>query len=434
MGEVLGGSEVVLGTLSALPEFRGGDLVEMSQLSVQSGLSFPATRDEALIALEDFVPRAEIYARRRNHLVEGHPHVSRLSPALRTRLLLETEVREAVEARFARTTVEKFVQEVWWRLYWKGHLEMRPNQWSDYRESLETIPDCDRERAIRIERGESGVEIMDYFARELIDTGYLHNHARMWFAGFWIHTERLPWELGADFFLRHLLDGDAASNTLSWRWVAGLQTPGKTYLARRSNIEKYVDPVILDRYKGGLERLEGGSPNPNYLTMPARVKATPLPDDLSSWRGEGKNWGWWLHDEDLAVDQGNLFSGVPIGLLAPVPSGLWEGQKLSEARKDFLKKAIGDGARRLSEKVGVECPMPESSDLSITIADWAEGLELRHVVAMRPFAGPLNDRVESIASELGNRGIDLVLLRRAGDREVMSQATSGFFRFWKSME
>ena len=395
---------------------------------------FPATREAALLALDDFVPRAGVYARRRNHLVEGHPHVSRLSPALRTRLILEAEVRDAVEGRFARSTVEKFVQEVWWRLYWKGHLEMRPHQWSDYRESLEAISEGDRERASRIESGESGVEIMDYFARELVDTGYLHNHARMWFAGFWIHTERLPWELGADFFFRHLLDGDAASNTLSWRWVAGLQTPGKTYLARRSNIEKYVDPDILARHSGGLERLEGGSPNPAYASAPPRVKAAPFPDDLSSWQGEGKAWGWWLHDEDLSIDRGDLFSGRPIELLAPVLSGLWERLELSDARKKYLQRALEDGADRLGRKLGVECPMPESKELSLTIADWAEERGLSHVVAMRPFVGPLHDEVESIRTELESRGIDLVLLRRVGDRKIMSHATSGFFRFWESMK
>ncbi len=70
--------------------------------------------------------------------------------------------------------------------------------------------------------------------------GYLHNHARMWFASIWIFTLRLPWVLGADFFMRHLCDGDPASNTLSWRWVAGLHTRGKTYLARASNIATYT--------------------------------------------------------------------------------------------------------------------------------------------------------------------------------------------------
>ena len=63
----------------------------------------------------------------------------------------------------------------------------------------------------------------------------------MWFASIWIFSLGLPWTLGADFFLRHLVDGDPASNTLSWRWVAGLHTRGKTYAARAENIARYTE-------------------------------------------------------------------------------------------------------------------------------------------------------------------------------------------------
>ena len=69
----------------------------------------------------------------------------------------------------------------------------------------------------------------------------------MWFASIWIFTLRLPWALGADFFLRHLIDADAASNTLSWRWGAGLQTVGKTYLARTENIARYTNGRFAPR-------------------------------------------------------------------------------------------------------------------------------------------------------------------------------------------
>ena len=86
----------------------------------------------------------------------------------------------------------------------------------------------------------SGIPAMDAWTSELIETGYLHNHARMWYASIWIHTLKLPWTLGAEFFLRNLLDGDVASNTLSWRWVAGLHTVGKFYLAQKSNICKFT--------------------------------------------------------------------------------------------------------------------------------------------------------------------------------------------------
>ena len=81
--------------------------------------------------------------------------------------------------------------------------------------------------------------------KELKETNYLHNHARMWFASIWIFTLDLPWQLGAEFFMKHLYDGDAASNTLGWRWVAGIQTQGKNYLA--SDCLLYTSPSPRDR-------------------------------------------------------------------------------------------------------------------------------------------------------------------------------------------
>ena len=86
---------------------------------------------------------------------------------------------------------------------------------------------------------ETGIECFDDWVNELINYGYLHNHSRMWFASIWIHTLKLPWELGANFFLKNLIDGDPASNTLSWRWVAGLHTKGKCYVASEDNIKKF---------------------------------------------------------------------------------------------------------------------------------------------------------------------------------------------------
>ena len=80
---------------------------------------------------------------------------------------------------------------------------------------------------------------------KLKKNNYLHNHTRMWFASIWIFTLKLPWQLGAEFFLKNLYDGDSASNTLGWRWVGGLQTAGKHYLAREDNIRKYTN----NRYK-----------------------------------------------------------------------------------------------------------------------------------------------------------------------------------------
>ena len=134
---------------------------------------------------------------------------------------------------------EKFIQEVFWRIYWRGWLEHRPAVWVDFTSfDYGQIPQTPYTQAIN---GKTGIDCFDVWVAELQNTNYLHNHARMWFASIWIFTLGLPWQAGARFFMQHLNDGDAASNTLGWRWVAGVQTSGKHYLARASNIEQFTD-------------------------------------------------------------------------------------------------------------------------------------------------------------------------------------------------
>jgi deoxyribodipyrimidine photo-lyase len=185
--------------------------------------TFPSSRQAALERLEEFVHTgAADYARTRNFVKAGHGNVSRLSAALRHRLIAEDEIVAAVLAAHRFPAVEKFVQEVVWRTYWKGWLEQHPGVWADYVGlAAQPTPEVPQDAA------------MDVFTEELRSTGYLHNHARMWWSAWWCHQHGLPWAAGARFFFDHLLDADPASNTLGWRWVAGLQTPGKTYLARR---------------------------------------------------------------------------------------------------------------------------------------------------------------------------------------------------------
>ena len=180
------------------------------------------TRAAALRRLQDFVPRAgKQYESSRNFDFgpERRGNVSRLSPYLRHRLLLEEEVLEAVLQHHAPSSADKFIQEVFWRAYFKGWLEQRPSVWSDYRRSLaKRLSELNDDEAAlgRYEaatRGETGIACFDFWARELVDCGYLHNHARMWFASIWVFTLRLPWQLGADFFYRHLVDGDPSSKS-----------------------------------------------------------------------------------------------------------------------------------------------------------------------------------------------------------------------------
>ena len=166
-------------------------------------------------------------------------NISCLSSFISHRLIFEQELVNHALAKAPFSKIEKFIQEIYWRTYWKGWLELRPEVWDDYARYKEN-PEI-KKNIEEAKNGATGIDCFDAWAKELAETGYLHNHARMWFASIWAYTLQLPWQLGADFFLRHLLDGDAASNTLSWRWVVGLHSVGKTYLARGENIQRFTN-------------------------------------------------------------------------------------------------------------------------------------------------------------------------------------------------
>ena len=194
------------------------------------------------------------------------PTTAALSPFLRRRLVLEAEAAQAAQDSHG-PAAEKFVQEVFWRTYFQGHLETRPWLWTGYRDLVVAgRARLDNEGGLRRAydqaiTGRTGIACFDDWSAELTERNWLHNHTRMWFASIWIFTLGLPWALGADFFMRHLLDGDPASNTLSWRWVAGLHTRGKPYAARAENIRRYTDgrynPTGLNERPQSLEEPTG---------------------------------------------------------------------------------------------------------------------------------------------------------------------------------
>jgi len=175
--------------------------------------------------------------------VNKRNNVSCLSPYITHRLITEYETVNKVLKKHSFQKVDKFIQEIFWRVYWKGWLEMRPKVWSDFVADLQTIKeDAKYNTAIN---GETEIECFNDWVKEIKNFNYLHNHTRMLFASIWIFTLGLPWQKGAEFFMNHLYDGDAASNTLSWRWVAGIQTKGKHYLAQSWNIRKFTN----EKYK-----------------------------------------------------------------------------------------------------------------------------------------------------------------------------------------
>lgn len=404
---------------------------------IDARMSTPLTRRDALAAWAAFLPTVGSYAHRRNHVEPLHRNVSRLSAALRYRLLLEDEVVRDTLRTHEFHTVEKWLQEICWRRYWKGWLEMRPDVWKNWRQRVRelntTLPELVLQRARAVAAGESGVACMDAIARELIATGYLHNHARMWWASYWIHVERLPWELGADWFFRHLLDADPASNTLSWRWVAGLQTPGKTYLVRKANIEKYA-PDLLLRDSAGSDRLADGAVAPMVATEFTNTARQALPDWPATMPRRQRRVGLWLHADDLLPEAGPLAELAPVTVAAFSSEHRYrEHYALSERRIAALGDVLADGLARAAAHFRCSTALNQDADPAASISQWAAANALDEVAAFAPTVGPIADLVPRLRQILTSRGITLTLVRRASDAQAFTLAGSGFFPFWEKM-
>ena len=209
-------------------------------------MKFEASKAAALNRLNNFVEQnLSEYSKLRNFDFgpEKRTNISGLSPYITHGVINEKEVIEKSLSKFSFSKNEKFIQEVLWRTYWKGWLELRPNVWTDYVAELNKIREeyKDNQNYKNAINGKTNIECFNYWVTELKENNYLHNHTRMWFASIWIFTLELPWQLGAEFFMQHLYDGDSASNTLGWRWVAGIQTQGKHYLASEWNIKKFTN-------------------------------------------------------------------------------------------------------------------------------------------------------------------------------------------------
>jgi deoxyribodipyrimidine photo-lyase len=210
-------------------------------------MRFYTSREKALESLENFINNDIVnYSSKRNYDFgpNERDNVSCLSPYISHRLLDEYEIFKKVLNKHPYQKVEKYIQEIFWRVYWKGWLELRPKVWTDFVEDLKNVENTNEyEKAIN---GETNINCFNDWIKELKENNYLHNHTRMWFASIWIFTLKLPWQKGAEFFLKELYDGDAASNTLSWRWVAGIQTKGKNYIAQNWNINKFTNNKYTD--------------------------------------------------------------------------------------------------------------------------------------------------------------------------------------------
>ena len=372
------------------------------------------TRGAALSRLLEFMPRVPHYASARNYVRPGYEDVSRLSQWIRYRILSEEECVATVLEHHSAKTAEKFLQEILWRTYWKGWLELRPSVWFEYLSDITNLTaEYDQhelyQRAIT---GNTPLSFFNEWISELTATGYLHNHTRMWFASVWIFTLQLPWQLGARFMYQHLLDADPASNTLSWRWVAGLHTPGKIYVARPDNISTYSE----GRWRPKDSELTTNPPPPS-------VRETPALPDLPPATSDTPRSGSLilLHDDDLSADLSVELEGTDLHYCLFTPTV----RESSSAKATFVSALRDDTSKRCKATL-----ITSAKD----IAGLAQALDTSQIHTMIPRVGFECEDVRTLTMELRTLGISTVWHRRVWDERLMPKARGGFFKFWEHVK
>ena len=412
--------------------------MKQAELFKGSSPTLQGTRARALELLADFLPRAGTdYQNNRNldRGRDGHSFVSRLSPFVRHRILSEEELISNVLTSHSRSAAFKFIQEIFWRTYWKGWLEHRPVVWDRFEvevqsefAKLKQVPVKNKifEQAIG---GSTEIAIFNSWVNELKETGYLHNHARMWFASIWIFTLRLPWQLGADFFYNHLLDGDPASNTLGWRWVAGLQTAGKTYLATESNIRKNAAQRLktIPDSERGLERLATQTFEiEDSLTIEEKAPSSSRFVDLSP-VGIEENDAVLVTVEDLSTQWLDR-AGNHVAIFEKTDG------RHSEIKKKFRQEAIEEVKYRIAENSSVGIENIKIFESAHEISSWMEEQGLNDLHSSYIPTGEIRSSLAELPTMLESSGHCYYEHLNDYDRTVWPHCRKGFFQLGKSID
>ncbi len=318
-------------------------------------MNFETSRARAVEKLDRFIEKnLSEYSRLRNFDFgpNKRDNISCLSPYITHGVLNEVEVIKKSLAKYSFNKNEKFIQEVLWRTYWKGWLELRPSVWSDYIISLNSIREKYKENInyLKAIEGKTNIECFDEWVKELKTHNYLHNHTRMWFASIWIFTLDLPWQLGAEFFLKHLYDGDAASNTLGWRWVAGIQTQGKHYLASEWNIKKFTN----NRFQN-IKLNENASPK-----IADKTYSIIKNDFINPEVNEGKTL--IIFENNLSFEISNLKKFKFDKIILAVNSNETRKIKLSDNVIKFKSELINDQLERI-KSLSINCEIVSVNEL-----------------------------------------------------------------------
>ena len=384
---------------------------------------FTPTRAAGLARLATFASHAgELYDRCRNYDLgaEQRTNVSALSPWIRHRLITEAEVLDVILGTHTFQAAERFVHEIFWRTYFKGWLEQHPGVWPAYQAGLHRqIKSVSKDRRLAANyaqamAGQTGIDCFDVWADELVRTGYLHNHARMWFASIWIFTLRLPWELGADFFLRHLMDGDPASNTLAWRWVAGIQTKGRPYIAGAANISKFTNQKFCP-----LHQL---STKVDPKIDPVVHSRRPIPD-VTQTKGIPSDFLLLVTEDDMQI--ADVLPHPPIATIGALATEGRSPNPLGEIAQHFAATAMCDACG--------DHPIISHGAWSDDVIRACARHQTKTVVTGYAPVGPVATALENAQSDLTAAGIRVLLVRRDFDTVAWPHATKGFFAMKKTI-
>jgi deoxyribodipyrimidine photo-lyase len=366
---------------------------------------FETSRAKAVDQLNNFIEQnLTDYSKLRNFDFgpDKRTNISCLSPYITHGLINELEVIDKSLKKFSFVKNEKFIQEVLWRVYWKGWLELRPNVWSDYLNELGKIKNefKNNQNYLDAIEGKTSIDCFNQWVIELKENNYLHNHTRMWFASIWIFTLELPWQLGAEFFMQHLYDGDSASNTLGWRWVAGVQTQGKHYLASEWNINKFTN----NRFKN--------------IKLNENAKSI-FSDKVYSVTNKGFENSEISKDKTLLIFENNMtfefsdFKEHEFKKILLVSNDTNRTIKLSEKVLKFKANLLKDQKIRLEEK-SINCETASINDLKNITED---------VYAIYPTVGENLDFIQN------NQLKNIKFLYRKLDQFSWQYCNKGFFNF-----
>ena len=391
--------------------------------------AFIPTREAGLKRLKEFAPFAgETYSNERNFdfSFTKKNSVSALSPWIKHRLITEEEVLIEILKYHSPHSAMKFIQEVFWRGYFKGWLEQHPTVWSHHNEKLiKEYTKLENNKFVRENymsaiNGETGIECFDFWCEQLKSTGYLHNHVRMWFASIWVFTLRLPMELGADFFMLYLIDADAASNTLSWRWVSGLHTKGKAYAARASNIEKFTNGQFnpSGQLVEDINPLTENIDHP-LVTLPQLDKSIQK-DAVLLVTEEDCSPETSLETKDLEVEI------LPLYLEKKYPRWIQPNNSI----RFFSNTAVQNTCQRLGQ-LGVE--KIDKTKWTDTILEASDRLGTKNIIIPKVPVGAVKSKLRKVKKNLAEHDIYIYEHYKNYDIYTWQHASKGFFKLKKQI-